>query len=353
MKKYNISFTPVLSVLVCVMFLPTPEAVVPAPDGAYSNGNTAEGQNALFSLTTGGYNTAVGFLSLRSDTTNSFNTAIGAGTLVANTADENTATGAAALLTNTTGNQNSANGAFALFSNNVGSANTAVGFGALQNSTGDYNTALGAGAGTALGIGSNNIFIGDAGFSSSFDVISIGAIPASGTPYSRTYIGGIHDSVEQDRPVYVDSRGHLGSPGSSRRYKEEIKPMDKASEALFALRPVTFRYKQQIDPSHRLSFGLVAEDVAKVSADLISRDKDGKPQTVRYEAINAMLLNEFLKEHKKVEDLEKTFQTTAAQQEKEITALLATVKAQAEQIQKVSAQVELHKASARAVQNDR
>jgi len=408
MKKYNISFTPVLSVLVCVIFLPRAQAVVPAPDGAYPNGNTAEGQNALFSLTTGGYNTAVGFVSLRSDTTNSFNTAIGAGTLVANTADENTATGAAALLTNTTGNQNTANGAFALFRNNVGSANTAygseallsniaggtntaigafallsndssgngtansntavgegalqnnidggsntaVGFGALQNSTGDYNTALGTGAGTALGLGSNNILIGDAGFSSSFDVISIGAIPAGGIPYSRTYIGGIYNSVEQDRPVYVDSQGHLGSPGSSRRYKEEIKPMDKASEALFALKPVTFRYKQRIDPSHRLSFGLVAEDVAKVSADLISRDKEGKPQTVRYDAVNAMLLNEFLKEHKNVEQQAREIQeqkNTISELKKGMDSLVAQLKEQASRVQRVSAQVKLSKKATRTI----
>jgi trimeric autotransporter adhesin len=438
MKNRNRIWITMLSLLGVLGISPIAPAVVPAPNGCYPGFTTAEGCNALNSLTSGAGNTGVGWHSLFWDSTGSYNTGIGGGALALNNADSNTAVGAAALLLNTngtgvnsgtqnvavgtdalvfnaggsipeSGSYNDAVGAFALFNNINGSDNnafgnsalfsninasnntavgggalfnndslgggiggentavgaealqnnidgrynTAVGYEALQNSTGDYNTALGAGAGAALGLGSNNILIGDAGFSSSFDVISIGAIPASGTPYSRTYIGGIHDSVEQDRPVYVDSQGHLGSPGSSRRYKEEIKPMDNASEALFALKPVTFRYKQQIDPSHRLSFGLVAEDVAKVSADLISRDKDGKPQTVRYEAVNAMLLNEFLKEHKKVEDLEKTFQTTAAQQEKEITALLATVKAQAEQIQKVSAQVELHKASARAVQNDR
>jgi len=146
--------------------------------------------------------------------------------------------------------------------------------------------------------------------------------------------------VEQDRPVYVDSHGHLGSPGSSRRYKEEIKPMDKASEALFALKPVTFRYKQQIDPSHRLSFGLVAEDVAKVSADLISRDKEGKPQTVRYEAVNAMLLNEFLKEHQKVNKLEA-----------ELAAVGARLKEQDARIDNVNAKVELIKSAPQVVEN--
>jgi trimeric autotransporter adhesin len=352
----------------------TAQAVSPPPDGGYAGGNTAEGQNALLSLTTGGYNAAIGWLSLESNTTGIANTGVGAGTLALNNGDRNTATGAGALLFNSTGADNTAYGAFALLSNDSsgngtansntavgdgtlqnnidGGSNTAVGFGALQNSTGDYNTALGAGAGTALGLGSNNILIGDAGFSSSFDVISIGAIPPSGIPYSRTYIGGIYNSVEQDRPVYVDSHGHLGSPGSSRRYKEEIKPMDKASEALFALKPVTFRYKQQIDPSQRLSFGLVAEDVAKVSADLISRDKEGKPQTVRYEAVNAMLLNEFLKEHKKVEQQSREIREqkdTISTLEKRMAGIVAQIKEEASQIQKVSAQLRLSKSATRTV----
>jgi hypothetical protein len=381
MKNRYIALTAILLVLGCYTFSTKTLAVTPAPDGGYPGANTAEGQNALLSRTSGVYNAAIGWLSLEGLTTGIANTGVGAGALALNNGDRNTATGAGALLFNSTGADNTAYGAFALLSNDSsgngtansntavgdgtlqnnidGGSNTAVGFGALQNSTGDYNTALGAGAGIALSIGSNNILIGDAGFSSSFDVISIGAIPPSGIPYSRTYIGGIYNSAEQDRPVYVDSHGHLGSPGSSRRYKEEIKPMDKASEALFALKPVTFRYKQQIDPSHRLSFGLVAEDVAKVSADLISRDKEGKPQTVRYEAVNAMLLNEFLKEHRTVQDQgaaitrqRKEFGATLAEQQKNIEALIATVKEQAAQLHKVSARIELINSAPQTALND-
>jgi hypothetical protein len=116
--------------------------------------------------------------------------------------------------------------------------------------------------------------------------------------------------------------------------------MDKVSEALFALKPVTFRYKQQIDPSHKLSFGLIAEEVAKVSPDLISCDKEGTPQMVRYEAVNAMLLNEFLKEHAKVQDLE----FRLAQQEKQIESLTAG-------LQKVSAQLETNRPASKLVTN--
>jgi Chaperone of endosialidase len=172
-------------------------------------------------------------------------------------------------------------------------------------------------------------------------VIAIGADASSGTAYAFTYIGGIYDSLVDDRPVYIRSDGALGTLVSSRRYKEEIKPMGKASEALFALKPVTFRYRQEIDPSDKLSFSLIAEDVAEISTDLVSRDKEGKPQTVRYEAVNAMLLNEFLKEHRKVEEqeatisqLKKEFQTAVAQQQKEIQALTAQLKEHAAQSRK-------------------
>jgi hypothetical protein len=189
-------------------------------------------------------------------------------------------------------------------------------------------------------------------------VIAIGADASSGTAYAFTYIGGIYDSLVDDRPVYIRSDGALGTLVSSRRYKEEIKPMGKASEALFALKPVTFRYRQEIDPSDKLSFGLIAEDVAEISTDLVSRDKEGKPQTVRYEAVNAMLLNEFLKEHRKVEEqeatisqLKKEFQTAVAQQQKEIQALTAQLKERAAQIQKVSAQLEINKPTPKAVRN--
>jgi hypothetical protein len=276
----------------------------------------------------------MGALALHSDSTGAFNTA----------------TGVSALFSNTSGYNNVANGVSALYNNADGHDNTAMGFQALLNSTGgDYNIAIGAGAGVNHATGSNDIYIGDAGGAAESNVIAIGSFPSSGTNYTAAYVGGIYDAFVSDRQVYIQSNGRLGTLASSRRYKEEIRPMDKTSEALFALQPVTFRYKQEIDPSHRLSFGLIAEDVAEVSSALVSRDKEGKPQTVRYEAVNAMLLNEFLKEHKKVDEQQAAIsqldsvvamqQRVASEQQKEIKALVATVKEQAAQIEKVSAQL--------------
>src|SRR5205814_6573041 len=103
--------------------------------------------------------------------------------------------------------------------------------------------------------------------------------------------------------VIVGSNGQLGTVVSSARFKDAIQPMDKASEAILALKPVTFRYKKDLDPDGIPQFGLVAEDVQKINPDLVARDEQGKPYTVRYEAVNAMLLNEFLKEHQTVQDL--------------------------------------------------
>jgi hypothetical protein len=510
-----------LAMLACFVLYPKAEAVVPAPDGGYPGGNTAEGQNALLSLTSGTYNTAVGWASLQSNTTGRFNTGVGAGALLANTSIENTATGAGALLSNTTGYDNTANGAFALFSdttgsqntanganalrnNTTGSANTAIGDGALfqntigigntatglgallGNSTGNYNTATGEGAlldnftgsnntaagssalqnnsggannsangyqalqsntsgnrnnafgafalqshatrnqnnafgsealgsdqsgelnsafgdgalfsnvdgsrntavgGNALGVsagddnialgsgaginlltGSNNIYIGDAGppgFSES-NVIAIGANPPSGTPYTTTLIGGIFgQSVDPSdaTPVFIDSAGKLGTVISSRRFKRDIKPMDKASEAILSLKPVTFHYKS--DSKSTPCFGLVAEDVEQVNPDLVIRDKNGELLSVRYEAVNAMLLNEFLKEHRNVDEQQATiaelkstvvlqrrdFQATAAQQQKEIQVLTAQLKGQAAEIQKVSDQIEIKKRATRVLLN--
>jgi len=166
------------------------------------------------------------------------------------------------------------------------------------------------------------------------NVIAVGRTPASGINYEATYVGGIHDAVVTDRIVYVQSDGRLGTLASSRRYKEEIKPMNNVSEALFGLKPVTFCYKQQIDPAHKVSFGLIAEEVAEISPDLVSCDKEGKPQTVRYEAVNAMLLNEFLKEHREVQELKK-----------QVEALTAG-------LQKVSAQLELNQHAPETVSNN-
>jgi hypothetical protein len=386
-----------LSAFACLALIQSALAVSPPPDGGYPGGNTAEGVSSLFSLTTGGYNTGVGFFSLRSDTTGSLNTAIGAGTLFVNTADENTATGAGALLSNAAGGLNTANGAFALFSNTNGFENTATGEGALfsnttgventangsgalysnttgiqntaigghalannvigghntangfaaltldtsgnnntgigatalnSNTTGSNNTALGGAAGHNLTTGDYNIDIGNTGVAGEGHTIRIGD-----DNQGATYIAGIYGIAVSGLTVVMDSSDHLGTLGSSRRFKKEIKPMEQASEAIFALEPVTFHYKKEIDPAGTPQFGLVAEDVEKVNPDLVVRDKEGKPYSVRYDQVNAMLLNEFLKEHQKVQELEK-------QVEKLTTGL-----------QKVSAQVEASKPAPQVVNN--
>src|SRR6266540_3426494 len=383
----------IASVLACFGLLPKAEAVVPAPDGGYPGGNTAEGQNALLSRTTGGFNTAVGWLSLRALTTGSYNTGVGAGTLVLNSGDENTATGAGALLLNTTGAQNTANGAFALFSNTTGienvangsqalysnttgSENTANGQAALvnnttgadntangvtalrNNTTGDNNIAVGSIAGFNLTTGDNNIDIGNEGVAAEADTIRIGTV---GTQ-TATFIAGIDGVAVAGTAVVVNASGQLGVAASSQRFKDEIKPMDKASEAILALKPVTFRYKQEIDPEGIPQFGLVAEDVEKVNPDLVARDAKGEVYTVRYEAVNAMLLNEFLKEHRKVEEQKSIIQeqqatiselkSAVARQQSGLEALAAHLREQDSKIQRVSAQFELGKPELRAVLND-
>jgi hypothetical protein len=402
--------------IACIGLFPNAQAVVPPPDGGYPGGNTAEGQNALFSLAGGNFNTAVGLLSLRSLTAGSLNTAIGAGALALNSSEQNTATGAGALLLNTTGNLNTANGALALLnnttgnsntangdsalsnniigsdntaigksallSNTTGSGNTGIGSGALLiNNIGQANTACGAGAlsgntegvantgvglqspfnistgsgNTAVGFqallnntaGENNTAVGESTLvnctgtgsiaigshagefvGSSNNVIAIGS-PGDDVDNS-CFIGNIFGVTStQGTGVFINSDGQLGTTTSSRRFKEGFKPVDKASEALFSLTPVTFHYKKEFDPAAVKQFGLVAEDVEKVDPDLVVRDKEGKPYSVRYDQVNAMLLNEFLKEHKKVEKLE------------------ATVADLAEQLQKITAQVQMKNSSAR------
>jgi hypothetical protein len=411
---------------------PTARAVSPAPDGGYSGNNTAEGTNALFSLTTGidntanGFyalyhnttgikNTATGFEALYSNTTGSSNTATGQGALysnttingvsgINNTADgvnalyhnttgrnntanglnalnrnatgiENTANGAGALYFNTSGIGNTASGFQALEKNTIGGANTAVGvFALFSNTTGNNNTAnglnalvsntigssniaLGVSAGQSLTTGSNNIDIDNVGSAGEANTIRIGT---EGTQ-TATFIAGISGETVTGTAVVVSSNGRLGVAPSSARFKDEIKPMDKASEAILALKPVTFRYKHELDPEGTPQFGLVAEEVEKVNPDLVARDADGKVYTVRYEAVNAMLLNEFLKEHRRVQELKsiaakqeataaqqqqdfqaaiaqqrKDFQATAAEQGKEIKTLTASLKEHASQIQKVN-----------------
>jgi hypothetical protein len=387
----------------CFALAPGAQAVVPAPDGGYPGSNTAEGTQALFSLTTGVWNTALGFQALFSDTTGSsntatglralfsnvgganntatgvlalggntsgfnntavgwsalrvnstgaHNTAVGVNALFNNNASSNTAVGRDALFANTTGGNNNAFGRGALDSNTTGPFNNAHGNGALGtnttssennafgdfalgNSTGTGNTAIGDLAGINLTTGSGNVCIGRsvfgvAGESNTTRIRNIGTTPLNTGMF-----------------VEVDANGKLGFITSSRRYKHDIEPMASASEALFALKPVTFRYNGDIDPAHAKMFGLIAEDVAKVSPNLAVRDAKGEVVAIRSDSINAMLLNEFLKEHQRVEEL----QATVAQQQKGMEVLTAQLKEQAAQIQKVSAQLETRKPTPHVVAN--
>jgi trimeric autotransporter adhesin len=404
-----------LGLVALLAISPNLQAVVPAPDGGYPGGNTAEGSSALLSLSTGTYNTALGLFSLRSNTTGNFNTATGAGALLSNTADQNTATGAGALLSDTIGIRNTANGAFTLLSNTTGIENTANGCQALynntsgsentangafalyynttghdnaangqaalvnnttgndntadgvtaldNNTTGNNNIAVGSTAGFNLTTGDFNIDIGNNGVAGEAFTIRIGDVEAQ----TRAFIAGIFAVPVTGTGVVVDSDGQLGVAASSQRFKDEIKPMDKASEAILALKPVTFRYKHEIDPKRIPQFGLVAEEVEKVNPDLVACDAKGEPYTVRYDAVNAMLLNEFLKEHRKVHEQgatiadlrsaiarqRKDFETAMAQQHKQLQILTASLKEQAAQLQKVSAQVEVSKRAPQTVVDNR
>ena len=226
----------------------------------------------------------------------------------------------------------------ALFSNTTGFANAAIGARALLSATGNYNVALGDSAGEALSTGDNNIDIGYnvRGVKAESNTIRIG-----NTNIRATYISGISgQTVVGGAAVFVDSSGKLGTMSASTRFSDEIKPMDKASEAILTLKPVTFRYEQEIDPRSIRQFGLIAEQVDKVNPDLVGRDEKGKIYSVRYDAVNAMLLNEFLKEHGKVEKLE----TTVARQQKQIETLTAD-------LQKVSAKIEASKPASQVVNN--
>jgi hypothetical protein len=316
--------------------------------------NTAVGFIALASNTTGGNNTAVGGLALVSNTTANDNTAIGSGALDTNsTGSDNTATGSTALFSNSTGIQNTATGSQALINNTTGNNNTAMGFAALGfSATGSNNIAVGSNAGANLSTGSNNIYIGNAGISSG-EAAKI-RIGTTGTQRA-TFIAGISGvTVPAGVGVIVGTDGKLGTVVSSERFKTETKPMGNASEAILALKPVTFRYKHELDPAGIPQFGLVAEEVEKVNPDLVARDDEGKPYTVRYEAVNAMLLNEFLKEHRKVQTLEakvvqqeKGSQTWISEQQREIDLLKAALKEQAATIQKISERVKAGEASLR------
>jgi len=297
-------------VLACFAFLP--QARGTCQQGCLANENTVFGDDALLN-NTGDDNTAVGFNALLSNTTGFGNTAVGDTALPSNTnGGLNTAVGLSALSQNIRGNNNVAIGSSALLNNKNGNNNIAVGYTAGMDNH-----------------GSDNIDIGNVGGTFDSGLIRIGT---AGT-HRITFIAGISGVAVSGSQVMVDSNGKLGVIASSARFKDAIKPMDKASEAILALKPVTFRYKKEIDPDRTPQFGLVAEEVEKVTPDLVARDEQGKPYTVRYEAVNAMLLNEFLKEHRKVE-----------QMEKQIAALTAG-------LQKVSAQLELNKSVPQTVLN--
>jgi hypothetical protein len=381
-QSKNTTLLPLLIALTLGFFGLSPQAHAVCQEGCLTNNNTALGDDALISNMTGFNNTAMGFVALSSNTTGDANTATGSAALSNNTDGfqntatgsfalqfnttgwNNTATGYQTLLNNTTGDDNTANGAFALFrntggfkntadgdvaffDNTTGSNNTASGFNALgANTSGSNNIAVGVTAGINLITGSNNIYIGNIGAGAGESArIRIGT---QGTQ-TATFIAGISGVAVTGSQVVVNSHGKLGITASSARFKEEIQSMDNASEAIYALKPVTFRYKKDFDPDCIPQFGLVAEEVAKINPDLVARDEQGKPYSVRYEAINAMLLNEFLKEHRKVEEQEATIaqlKATSARQEavnaeqrKRMEALAARLNEQAAQIQEVSAQL--------------
>ncbi len=294
----------IVAIITGLFSLVFPETVVPQPDAGHGNGNTAEGTEALVSNTTGQADTAIGV---------------------------------GALYKNTTGVGNTATGMAALGSTTTGSFNTAIGVRALMmNTTGNYNVALGDSAGESLSTGDNNIHIGHdvCGVAGESNTIRIG-----NTDIIATYISGIsRQTAAGGAAVFVDSNGKLGTMTASTRFIDEIKPMDGASEAILTLKPVSFRYKHEIDPKNIRQFGFVAEEVEKVNPNLVGRDEQGKVYSVRYDALNAMLLNEFLKEHRKVQELE----ANAARQQKQIEALTA-------RLDKVSAQLELNKRQAQTV----
>jgi hypothetical protein len=326
-----------------------------------ASGNTAFGSWALYSNTTGDHNTAFGNWALYSSTTGAANTAFGSFTLFSNTGSENSAFGSGALGANTTGGFNSAFAGGALQSNTTGGANSAFGTGALGanttggsnsafgqatllKSTGDGNTAFGESALGGLVSGNNNIAIGmNAGGSftgsesNNIDVGNQGTIGESNaihigdvTTQTAAFIAGINGATSPNGVVvFVNSNGQLGTLLSSRRYKQQIADLDGESDVLMKLRPVAFYYKPELDSSHTRQYGLVAEEVAQIAPGLVVFDRDGKPQTVRYHFVNAMLLNEVQKQKKLIEAQQKANEEQRgiiAQQEMQIRAMQSQLK---------------------------
>jgi endosialidase-like protein len=316
--------------LTCFTLSPQARAVCRQGCGT-DDDNTFLGENALLT-NTGADNTAVGFEALLNNTSD-INTAIGSQALHNNTTgDTSTAVGAIALFTNTTGFSNNAIGWQSLYNNTTGYRNVANGVGTLfGNTTGNNNIALGSFAGSNLTTGSNNIDVANVGVAAESGTIRIG----TNENQTRTFIAGIANTpLTEGVRVGITADGQLGVKASSARFKEKIKPMDKTSEVILALKPVSFHYKKDLDPKGMPQFGLVAEDVAKVAPDLVVRDATGNPFTVRYDEVNAMLLNEFLKARRQVDA-----------QQKQIEALTAG-------LQKVSAQLELNRRAPKTVSNN-
>ena len=329
--------------LACFALLPSVQAT-PDPAPRPGVGNVADGNGALASVTGAA----------------SFDSAFGNNAMFSlTTGNNNAAQGNSALFT-ANGSKNTAVGVIALRQNATGADNTAVGYKALNVSLGSSNTAVGSAAGALLSSGSNNIFLGaNAGstHTSANSSIMIGVLedPNASSLTNRCYIGQIRGITTGGPvaaiPVLIDGDGQLGTASSSRRFKKDIKPMDQTSEGILKLKPVTFHYKDQDTKKGEETpqFGLIAEDVAEVNPDLTVADKNGQIYSVRYDAVNVMLLNEFIKEHKKVEDLK----STVALQQKGMEVLTAQLKEQASQIQKVSAQLEVNKSGPRTVVNNK
>jgi hypothetical protein len=307
-----------------------PENTAVGDQALFSNfgeGNTAAGFHALFTNQKGAGNTASGDQALFANLNGNLNTAVGALALSSNTdGNSNTAVGINTLDANTVGGDNSALGELALHNNTTGSDNTAVGaFALLGNTTGTANVTIGESAGNHV-ITANN-------------VICIGSNVPGADVSNSCFIGNIFGQTSSAGiGVFVNADGKLGTATSSQRFKEEIKPMDRASGLLFALKPVSFRYKKEIDPQGTPQFGLVAEDVEKVSPDLIVHDQQGKPYSVRYDQVNAMLLNEFLKEHKKIQKLEAALE-----------AVSERLREQDAKIEMMSAQMDIDRSASKIV----
>ncbi len=286
-------------------------------------GNSAFGEEALFSNTSGSQNSGFGENSLRANATGTRNNAFGRGALAANTAGGNnagfgadaltsnltgfynSAFGESALRANTTGNLNSAFGENALRSNTTGSNNAALGQLALQGSTtGSRNVAVGPGAGSSQTTGSDNIYLANSGVAGESGQIRVGSV---GT-HTQATVAGIHGRTSASGiAVLVNASGTLGTTTSSGRFKQDVEDMAGASDLLMQLRPVTFRYRKEVAPdaSDERQYGLIAEEVAEVAPELVALDLEGRPHSVKYHLLPALLLNQAQRDQRAIEALER------------------------------------------------